>query len=314
MEHHHNVSSLVNDLVEMATATKRLPELERELQECKRIIERDGATIARLELKLQDRAIEIDDLRAKLRSVEAERDDAGFRQLEAEDRAGNAVAALTSMQATVVETLASLKGDGRDQMVRMTKAERQEWNDYLDAKAAAERKAKEEAERSVEPILDPGSATPHIEPASPYLQGQSVADPTASSTTGVDTGTPLATAPAYGASTTSDATMGQREPDPTLISPNTPSPLAQPSESFLTSSSSGVSVSPDPTASQPTSLSETAPDTSAPSQAGVATGKYSGKRYADWPYYVEESSWVANGGTHESYWEDREQFRKPSVA
>src|ERR1700757_4305200 len=191
MEHHHNVSSLVNDLVEMATATKRLPELERELAEAKRIIERDGATIARLELKLQDRAIEIDDLKVKLRSVEAERDDAGFRQLEAEDRAGNAVAALTSMQATVVETLASLKGDGRDQMVRMTKAERQEWNAYLDAQALAALKAKGGAERPVEPTPDPTVAG-------------STESPQSAPSVSADTSEPVA------------SSEGQRDPDPTL--------------------------------------------------------------------------------------------------
>jgi hypothetical protein len=294
MEHHHNVSSLVNDLVEMATATKRLPELERELLEARRIMERDGTTIARLELKLQDRAVEIDDLRAKLRSVEAERDDAGFRQLEAEDRAGNAVAALTSMQSTVVETLAQLKGDGRDQMVRMTKAERDDWNAYLDAREEAAREAKEEAERPAEP------------------QAQSVVDPTTQDVQSPISGTEVSSSgPASDGST---AQSGQREPDPTGDSRGMPFPLEEPFALSSTTSSSGVSVQPDPTASAPISPSETAPDTTVPPQAGVATGKYSGRRYADWPYYVEESSWVANGGTQESYWEDREQFRKPNVA
>jgi hypothetical protein len=308
MEHHHNVSSLVNDLVEMATATKRLPELERELQEAKRIIERDGATIARLELKLQDRAVEIDDLRAKLRSVEAERDDAGFRQLEAEDRAGNAVAALTSMQATVVETLAQLKGDGRDQMVRMTKSERDEWNAYLNAKIEAARK---EAERPVEPTPEPITAPATVA----VLSQDSVSSlPDAAITT-----------------------EGQREPDPTGDSSpwqGLPNVSPQPSVSSSTASSSGVSVQHDPIP-QPAPTIESESGVSVPkdptaSEAGIEqasvitpsadgtgtaySGKYSGKRYADWPYYVEESSWVANGGTHESYWEDREQFRKPNVA
>jgi len=47
---------------------------------------RDGETIARLEMRVMEMKGMLDDLSAKLRSVEAERDDAGFRVLESEDR------------------------------------------------------------------------------------------------------------------------------------------------------------------------------------------------------------------------------------
>jgi hypothetical protein len=46
----------------------------------------DGETIARLEMRIMDLKAQQDETQAKLRSVEAERDEAGFRALEAEDR------------------------------------------------------------------------------------------------------------------------------------------------------------------------------------------------------------------------------------
>src|SRR5579871_6078084 len=81
-----NVSNFVADLVEMAEATRKLPEIQAALEEAQRKSVEDGERIARLEMKLIDAHNEADALRTKLRSVEAERDDAGFRLLEAEDK------------------------------------------------------------------------------------------------------------------------------------------------------------------------------------------------------------------------------------
>lgn len=46
----------------------------------------DGERIARLEIKLMDRSDEVDGLKARIRSLEVERDDASFRELEAQDK------------------------------------------------------------------------------------------------------------------------------------------------------------------------------------------------------------------------------------
>ena len=251
---HEHVSSLVSDLVHMAEATRRLPEIERELDEAKRRTVEDGERIARLELRIHDLIAERDTLQSKLRSVEAERDDAGFRQLEAEDKVAHLRAVAESFVSDLGSAFAALSGDGKTKYVRMAQAEVNELAEWSEAKA----RAKAEAEEAARPA-DPTVST---DIQSGPVNTQTVFEPTNAS---------------------GEAGEGQREPGPTA--------------------SSAIS-------------SETAPDTSASPPNGVQSdagleqlGKYHGKLYREWPYYVSEASWIENGGTHESYWEGRQGFR-----
>ena len=99
------VTNFAASLVEMAKATEALPALQAEISRLTANAIEDGERIARLEMKLMDRADEIATLTTKLRSVEAERDDAGFRHLEAEDKIAALTASLRTVFSSVGETL-----------------------------------------------------------------------------------------------------------------------------------------------------------------------------------------------------------------
>lgn len=79
------VSNFASELAQMAMASQRLPEVERERDELSRDLDRACNTIQRLELKLLDRAGEIDTLHALLRAEEAKRSDAETMFLECDD-------------------------------------------------------------------------------------------------------------------------------------------------------------------------------------------------------------------------------------
>jgi len=86
-----SVSNFVGDLVAMATAFERLPQVEADLAEARNTINAHLNTIQRLEHKLLDRANEITDAQSRIRSLEVERDDAQFHALEADDRTQRAL-------------------------------------------------------------------------------------------------------------------------------------------------------------------------------------------------------------------------------
>lgn len=288
-----HVSSLVHDLVEMAEATRRLPELERELADSRETARRDGDTIARLEIKLQQRNGEISDLQAKLRSVEAERDDAGFRQLEAEDKVNGLRRAVTDALATLGQAFAVIDGDGKDILYRVSSAELSEWQASQYDKKEARRQAEEAARPT--PVLPSETGTG-----------------TESEASSSEGGAPI---PGNG-----NGDPGQSAMDPTSV----PTPISNESPEVTTGSTAAVAAestsieSPEVTpAPRPISeLPQAAPDSSVSEQAGASTaeplkpvsppeqlGKYSGRVYKDWPYYVSEASWIAGGGTSESYWQ-----------
>jgi len=88
-----NVTDFAASLVEMAKAHSRLPEIESELREAHAKIDEMGQHIQRLELRAHSYKAEIEALNAKIRIVEAERDDSDLRFLETEDK----VARLTNL-------------------------------------------------------------------------------------------------------------------------------------------------------------------------------------------------------------------------
>src|SRR5258705_7715887 len=81
------VGNFVADLVEMAKATETLPQVQHELDETKEGLSQALDVIAARETAIISYKQQIEDLHAKCRSLEVERDDASFRVLEAEDKA-----------------------------------------------------------------------------------------------------------------------------------------------------------------------------------------------------------------------------------
>src|SRR5216684_1848944 len=79
------VTDFASELVQMAMAMKRVPELEATIESQATAIESYAKQVQRLELNAIDRKNEIDTLHALVRKAEVERDDAELRFLESDD-------------------------------------------------------------------------------------------------------------------------------------------------------------------------------------------------------------------------------------
>src|SRR6266404_3024609 len=102
------VGNFVQDLVEMAKATETLPIVQHENETLKADLSHAQDTIAARETAILSYKQQIEDLHAKVRSLEVERDDASFRVLEAEDTAHSILTQARNAQATLAEVISKL--------------------------------------------------------------------------------------------------------------------------------------------------------------------------------------------------------------
>src|SRR6266403_5592227 len=102
------VGNFVQDLVEMAKATETLPIVQHENETLKADLSHAQDTIAARETAIISYKQQIEDLHAKVRSLEVERDDASFRVLEAEDTAHSILTQARNAQATLAEVISKL--------------------------------------------------------------------------------------------------------------------------------------------------------------------------------------------------------------
>jgi hypothetical protein len=86
-----NVGNFVHDLVEMAKAMEELPHVQAALTESEREANRLAQSVQAREESILRLKAEIDALHAKVRSTEAERDDAELRFLESDERTHKAL-------------------------------------------------------------------------------------------------------------------------------------------------------------------------------------------------------------------------------
>lgn len=93
----HAVNNFVSDLVLMAQAMERLPQVEAELANARRVAEERWDTIEACKADLEQSRTYAASLEAKVRETEASRDDAELRFLELDEKAGNAVHLLTGL-------------------------------------------------------------------------------------------------------------------------------------------------------------------------------------------------------------------------
>src|SRR6266446_7028382 len=102
------VGNFVQDLVEMAKATETLPIVQHENETLKADLSHAQDTIAARETAIISYKQQIEDLHARVRSLEVERDDASFRVLEAEDTAHSILTQARNAQATLAEVISKL--------------------------------------------------------------------------------------------------------------------------------------------------------------------------------------------------------------
>jgi hypothetical protein len=93
----------------MAQAMEQLPQVREELRDTQDRLNAALATVQRLELKLMDRAADIDTLNLTIRNLEVSRDDAELRFLEAEDRTEKALAFVRSTFGNAGQLLQALE-------------------------------------------------------------------------------------------------------------------------------------------------------------------------------------------------------------
>jgi hypothetical protein len=101
----HAVNTFVSDLVHMAQAMERLPQVEKELIEALDQVAIKEQYIQRLQGERIDHANSIEELRRQVKSVEGQRDDAELRFLLADDRAQHAIKALRDVAGSLGVTI-----------------------------------------------------------------------------------------------------------------------------------------------------------------------------------------------------------------
>ena len=144
------VGNFIHDLVAMAQAMERVPQLESELDQIKADRDKAQSHSQALELHIIEYKATIDDLQSKVRSLEVERDDASFRTMEVED----------TLHATLVQA--------------------RQAQDYINSVIAKLDPPKPEPEPVQEGVLEPVVSTPYYPLSTPPF-GQSEVDPIPSS-------------------------------------------------------------------------------------------------------------------------------------
>jgi len=283
------VSNFATELAQMALASQRLPEVEQTLSEVRNDLNNAYGTIQRLELKLIDRAQQIESLHSTIRTLEVSRDAAELRFLECDDAKG-----------TLERTLRNLVGEAQGVLQAVAPFT------PMPPKVAAEGSP---AEVGVASITATELAMATGESATHPIGGTEESGALASTEA---TPGPFASPDATPHSDASFDGVGESAADPTLtihsVDGTDASPANVPSESAASQtsvpSSEGVSVPSDPTLA---SAMGDAPTTSAPQcatptpDASLPSGPYTGKRYRDFPTYVSYYDWLAGGGTDEGY-------------
>lgn len=287
----NNPGNFVNDLVEMASAFKRLPEVEAELADVRQQAAKAQDTIQRLEMKLMERSNEISMHLARIRSLEVERDDAQFHALEADDRTqraldfikatfGNAGALIQALEPPAAPKPEQADTSVPVQAVQSAAEPRAIDNPiYCDPQAPFLSTDDGKPEPSIGEVASAPLGEPHIGAAIPTSNAS-----------------PDGVSSADGAASTS------------TDAPSAPEVAAQPGEPATATSSASEQVATveTPTASQSDTAhnAATPPDapTVDPSQKPV--GIYTGRRYSDvvkggsWP---TREQWEAGGGTVDNW-------------
>jgi hypothetical protein len=99
-----SVHEILNAITEAKTALDREPVLQSRITELEHNLDKSQRHAQELEFKLMERNATIDQLQSKCRSLEVERDDMGFRELEAQDKL-DALRNVVKVFTTQAETL-----------------------------------------------------------------------------------------------------------------------------------------------------------------------------------------------------------------
>lgn len=119
-----NMTQFLTEIGEMNTQAQRVPGLEQSIRELQVEAERKRLAVEERETSILRLKSEMDTLNQKLRAVEVERDDYGFRKLEAEDRVAACTRSLKEILAAGESVLAQVD-EGYVTRAKMEERERE---------------------------------------------------------------------------------------------------------------------------------------------------------------------------------------------
>jgi hypothetical protein len=277
-----NLSDLMRELQAGEEARMQVPALTSQISDLTRRLDQSQRHSQELETSIIDYKRTIDGLNAKVRSLEVERDDAGFRELEAQERIATMLNALRGFRHDIDETV-----------------------DRVDPPKPAE--------PAPQPVSDAGVSAP-VNPAPQNIPitdhgDQSASSPTPTSTpipSGQDQ--PVASAPAMDTSSSAPATGTPANPPANATTPEGESashPTAQSTEP-TPAHASGEGAGPSDAADSSNNPQAYRPFEGQASGVGAAikdgagprkTEDYEpGKRWYQKPECMSTADWVAAGG------------------
>jgi hypothetical protein len=213
----HHITDVLASIGEAKRALDAEPQYQARIRELEHKLLIDGQTIAAREERIHALKQSEESLTAKLRSVEAERDDAGFRLLEESDR----VSALSShLRQVIGDSLKLLEvAGGEPQTLITTKAlqahmdhiaELESSIDDIRFEAEAAKADRDEAQAALQQLRE--AIAP--KPAEPPSVGERVADPTPTPFDSTST-TPEGTGSNVESYLSEPNKWAERAPDPT---------------------------------------------------------------------------------------------------
>ncbi len=315
-----SISGFLNSIAEAKRAFDAEPSYQSRIQQLEGNNLSLGQTIASRELRIHELKQAEETLIAKLRSVEAERDDAGFRHLEADDKVQGLlkvvhqyvedglkiIGAVTGIEQTMIAQSVLNATNEEITHVRDLAEERYDRIVQLEREMSL---AQEQLTRPFAPSEDTSSFSGEgTDPSKP----ESYNDDLPRSVPRLQQGL-SETLPTPSASAPTPQGLGQSETDP--ITAPTPNSASAPEDSSVSSAERGLTEGPSagpfatPQGTQSeTALSGTVTSTdAAPSSASPPERNryrstfYKGRKYYDVTNYVPLHEWLNCGGTREDY-------------
>ena len=304
-----SISGFLNSIAEAKRAFDQEPAYIRQIQDLEADKKRLGDTVAHRELRIHELKQAEETLTQKLRSVEAERDDAGFRALEETDKVQGLLSVVHSIINDALKTISAV--EGYEQIV-VNKAD-------IDVK---ERELSELRWEAAELKAELQRLKDEMRTATEQLQRPFNPEGSDTSSSVEGTTDPYFKPYEWPNDPPAAPSKGPSEVGPTVSTTQTaPSPSAHSAESQdtapITTSASVEGQSEGPFASKSTTGNIPEPATvssiSAESETSAASNDlppernrdrstfFKGRKYFDVSYYVPLHQWLNEGGTHEDY-------------
>ena len=324
----NDISNFLTSISEAKRAYEAEPDYQRRINDLELDKRRLGDTVAQRELRIHELKTEASQLTAALRSVEAERDDAGFRIVAETDKVQALLRLVQQFVGTALETIGAVEGNKLQIVKENDIAEVMRTNTgqahrieelevrLLDSEAEVNRLNSDlRMDRKLQSPFVTTDRTEDISSSGGAITGRWYAEDKLELPRSVDT-TP--------------ASEGQREVDPTpALTPNsvdgqTAGLNASDAESGSTEGQSDgpfakVDTTPitqsETVSSQSAQvLEDAASNASQPERNRDRTTFFKGRKYWDVTYFVPLHQWLNEGGTREDYyWKPQDDFDLPQA-